>query len=141
MQPDLTSTQYPPPVEYAIPTVILKLRKWNCNKIFLATEDINIVRACKNVFGEMCVTLPKGYVNYDGKTYINAYHQNRENDFYLRSKEYLMEMALVSKCNSFVTARCSGAAGVMLMAEKFENVYAFNLGKYNMIAMEDFEDD
>lgn len=117
------------------------MREWKCNKIFLATEDINIAQICKNILGENCVVLPKAYVKYGGNGFVNKYHADRENDFYLRSKEYLLEMALAAKCNSFITARCSGATGVMMMAEKFEHVYAFNLGRYNMLSMEDFEDD
>lgn len=80
-------------------------------------------------------------MRYDGKGWVNDYHVDRENDFYLHSKEYLFEMAILAKCNAFVTARCGGATGVMMMAENFEHCYAFNLGRYDMLDMEDFEDD
>lgn len=107
----------------------------------MATEDFTIAQACKKVLGEICITLPKEYINYNGKGWINYFHIDRENDFYIRSKEYLLEMGLLAKCNSFITARCSGASGVMLMAENFEHVYAFNLGLYNYIDMADFGND
>lgn len=45
----------PPPVEFAASIAATKLRDWNCNKIFLATEDKNIVTDFKNFFGDLCV--------------------------------------------------------------------------------------
>ena len=43
-----------------------------------------------------------------------------------------MEMVLLSMCNSFAGAMCLGSAGVMMLSENFENVYAFNLGRYGV---------
>ena len=132
----------PPPIEYALTQIILKLREWNCNKIFLATEDLKIVQACKNILGEICYTLPdKTYFNYDGKTLITLYHADRENDYYLLGKEYLIQMGILAKCNSLVAARTCGAIGVVMMADKLEHIYTFNLGQYNFINLKEFEDD
>ena len=117
------------------------MREWNCNKIFLATEDINIAQTCKKVLGDICYSLPgKEYFKYDGKTNITFYHNNRENDYYLQGKEYVMQMGMLAKCNSLVATRCSGTLGVAMMNDKFENIYTFNLGKYNFIDMREFED-
>ena len=126
----------PPPTEFAAITVINKLKEWNCNKIFLATEDKDIARNFKNIFGDICMTLDKEFVDFSPVKDVGEFHLDRENDHFLRGKEYLMEMALLSMCNSFVTARCSGSAGVMVLAEDFENVFAFNLVRYGVISLE-----
>lgn len=118
-----------PPIEYALTKVIEKLNEWHCNKIFLATEDKTFVQIFKNVFGNICVTLEKEFVQYDINKWVSECHSARENDHYLRSKEYLADMLLLSKCNCFVCGITSGSIGVMMMSD-FENVHAFNLGRY-----------
>ena len=82
------------------------------------------------------MTFDKEFVDFSPEKAVGEFHLDRENDHFLRGKEYLMEMALLSMCNSFVTARCSGSAGVMVLAEDFENVFAFNLGRYGVISFE-----
>ena len=123
----------PPPPEYAAGIVNLKLKEWNCNKIFLSTEDKNIVQFFKDAFGELCVTIDREYVDYnDQKKLITKYQIDRENDAYLQGKEYLMEILLLTMCTSFVTARSFGSVGVMMLGKGFENTYVFNLGRYGM---------
>lgn len=116
--------------------MITKLREWNCNKMFLATEDKSIVQNFKNIFGGLCVTLERDYVDFVPGKAVGEFHIDRENDHFMLGKEYLMEMSLLSTCTSFVTARCSGSAGVMVLAEGFENVFAFNLGRYGIISFD-----
>ncbi|MBR4383882.1 MAG: hypothetical protein IKP64_10035, partial [Selenomonadaceae bacterium] len=54
----------PPPIEFAASMVVVKLREWKCNKIFLATEDKNILQIFKNFFGDLCVTFDREYIDY-----------------------------------------------------------------------------
>lgn len=121
-----------PPIEYALTKVIEKLNEWHCNKIFLATEDKTFVHIFKNVFGDICVTLEKEFVQYDIKKWVSECHSSRENDYFLRGKEYLSDMLMLSICNCFVCGITSGSVGVMMMSD-FENVHAFNFGKYGQI--------
>ena len=120
-----------PPIEYALTKVIEKLKEWHCNKIFLATEDITIVNACKSIFGDMCITLAKKYVKYDSQKLINECYDAGEN-YRQRGLDYIAEIALVSTCNCLVASRCGATVGVMMMGN-FENIYTFNFGKYGMI--------
>ena len=121
---------YPPPISLAIDTVRTKLDEWNCNKIFLATEDKGIEQKFKDIFGDICLTFDKKFVDYVPGKAITRFHINRENDFYLSGKDYLIEILLLSMCNSFIAARGFGPVGVMLFAEHFENAFAFDLGSY-----------
>lgn len=123
----------PPSNELALQTVSDLMTKWNCNKIFIATEDFNILKFFVERLGDKCSYMNRPYFNdsdYDGKNYINFYHFNRPEDCYLLGMEYLFQMLMLSKCKCFVTARCSGSLGVMMMSNGFEQVYAFDLGNY-----------
>lgn len=122
-----------PTVELALKTVSEKIKKWNCNKIFLATEDKAIVEKFKNHFGEQCIIFDRVYVDYNPQTdksvaYSRVY---RENDYFLQGKDYLTQIVLVSMCNSLVAARCGATKSVVFLAEDFENTYFFNLGMYS----------
>ena len=127
-----------PPLEYAMSHVLLKFNELKCNKVFLVTEDKNILESFKQVFGDKCLTTNKTYVNYDGRRTIGYYHASRENDHYLRGKEYLIDIKILSKLKYMVAARTNGSIGAMIMAEDgFDEVMTFNLGKYGMITPED----
>ena len=116
--------------------IMEKVRAWKCNKIFLATEDKNIIQFFKNTFvdglGEFFVILDREYVDHKPGQQVATVRINREDDYFLQGKEYLTEMVLLSLCTSFVTVQCSGSTGVMMLAENFENTFAFNLGTYGV---------
>ena len=120
----------PPSMSLAKSTVAEKLKEWNCNKIFLATEDKTIVQEFKTTFGDLCVTIDREYIEYDPKTWINENLIDRENDVYLQGKDYLIETYLLSMCNSFVAAKSNSVACLMFLTENFENTFVFDLGLY-----------
>ena len=126
----------PPPPEHVIDVIIEKIRAWKCNKIFLATEDKNFVQFFKDTFGDgfgtFCVTTDREYIDYNPKLFATVTRINRENDHYLQGKEYLTQLVILSKCTSLIASRCSGTCGLMMLAENFENVHAFNLGLYGV---------
>ena len=126
----------PPPIEFAISTIIDKMEEWHCNKVFLATEDKSIVKMFKNVFDNLCITFDREYVDYTPGDKISLVRINRPNDHFQQGKDYLTQMVLLSTCNAFVAARTSGTVGVMMMADKFEHTYFFNLGRYGMIGLD-----
>jgi len=129
-----------PPVEFAKDIVIEKVREWKFNKIFLVTEDKSILQFFKETFGDgfgsFCITFNKEFFKYDPKKAASQNRINRDNDYFLQGKEYVTEMVLLSMCNSLVTARVSGATAVMMLADNFENVYAFNLGHYGVFPVD-----
>ena len=128
----------PPPTEFASITVNAKLREWKCQKFFLATEDKTIADTFKENFGEECITFDQEYVTFNPKRdkATSVCRINRPNDHYLQGKEYLTQMVLLSTCNSFVGARCSGTTFVAMMGENFARTYYFNLGRYGMITLD-----
>lgn len=122
----------PPSISLAEDTVRTKLKEWNCNKIFLATEDRAIEQNFKNIFGDICVTFDKEFVNYIPGKCITSFRINREDAYFLQGKEYLIEMLILSKCNSLIMTRTFGTVGVMIFGETFEHTYFFDLGRYGV---------
>ena len=125
----------PPPVEFAASVVVEKLKEWHCNKIFLATEDKSIVQVFKQVFGDLCVTFDREYVDYVPGKSLCDFRIDRPNDHFQQGKDYLTQIILASMCNSFVAARCSSSVSAMMLANDFEHTYFFNLGKYGLISL------
>lgn len=75
--------------------------------------------------------LDREYVDYkSGK--ISLIRIDRKNDHFIQGKEYLMQMLLLSKCNSLVLTRCGGAIGAILFSGRIENMYTFELGNYGV---------
>lgn len=124
-----------PPMEFAASIVVEKIQQWQCNKIFLATEDKIIVEIFKQVFGDLCVTFDREYVDYEPGQAVGLMRIDRPNDHFLQGKDYLTQMVLASTCNSFVAARCGGSYATVMMAENFEHTYFFNLGRYGVIGL------
>ena len=116
--------------------VLAKMDEWQCNKIFLATEDKNIVQIFKQIFGDLCSTFDKAYVDYNVEKFITSQRIDRANDYFLQGKEYLIEIVLLAMCNSLVSARCFGSVGAMIIADNFDHTYFFNLGRYGVISLD-----
>ena len=75
------------------------------------------------------------YINYSPEKGAPATRIDRANDNFLQGKEYLLDILLLSMSNSLVLSRCTGSVAVMLLADHFENVFAFNLGRYGVISL------
>lgn len=121
-----------PPIELASKTVFNKLKERHCNKIYLATEDKNFVDIFKDVFKDLCITFDRKYVNYIENTFVGTIAIERENDTFLQGKDYLFQIVLLSTCDSFVLARCGAASPALMLAEKINNLFVFNLGNYGV---------
>ena len=134
---DYTATQpyqhaIQPPIDLAVNTIRTLKAQWQCNKIFLATEDKNIFLRCKEEFGDDCITSEMAYADYGGQGVINDYNVDRENSLYLKGKEYLTQMVILSKCKDLLLSNCSGSVGLMMMHEGIEHCVVFNLGLYGV---------
>ena len=128
----------PPPVDFAKSIVNAKLKDWKCNKFFLATEDKRILEAFQHSFGYRCVILDREYVEFNSlkDKVVSTCRIERENDYYLQGKEYLTQIWLLSMCNALVAARCSGTTTAMMLDNKFEQTYFFNVGRYGQMTLD-----
>lgn len=106
------------------------LKKYNCNKIYLSTEDQTIFKWFKKEFSDMIVTSEQHFYDYDGVHYISDMKSERENDAYLQGLEYLISLLILAECNCFIAGRNGGSVGTLLFAQNYEYEYIWNLGYY-----------
>jgi hypothetical protein len=108
------------------------LISWNCEYVFLASEQEETVLKFKDVFGEKLLynksARVKGYNTGIPYTEITF---NRENDKYLKGLEYLTTVKLLSKCNCLIGSLVGATAGALgFNMGKYENVFIYDLGNY-----------
>ena len=104
--------------------------KYNCNKIFIGTEDKNIYMAFVNRYNEKVITNRKDFLEYNGEALIGKLIENSVEDVRKEGMVYLVTIAILSKCDCFIGSGCSGTSAVMLLEEGFEYKYIFDLGVY-----------
>lgn len=131
-----TLKPYQHPIQPEIDTVIRDakevMQKYGCNKIFVATEDIVAARKFQEEFGDSYITNKQEYIDYKVGKGVPEYRISRENDYYLRGKEYLTTIVMLSRADCFIGGRTSGTVGMMLLSDGFEYSYVYNLGRYGM---------
>lgn len=106
------------------------IMEYECNKIFLATEDFSMYCSIKAYYGDKVVTNRKEFVKYSGEVSIGKTMQQQTKNVYREGMDYLVSMAILAKCKYFVGGHTSGTVGVMLMSEGFEYSHIFDLGVY-----------
>ena len=120
-------------VQPDIETIIKKtneyMKKCDCNYIFLATEDKRFEERFRKEFDGLCIFNERCYIDYsDGS--ISYMRANREKDRFLRGREYLTNIYILSRCNALVAGRTNGTLGAILMSDGYEEEFLFELGTY-----------
>lgn len=106
------------------------IKKYQCDGVFLATEDKSILARFKEEFGDTVMTNNGELVDYHGG-YICQKHTGRENGIYMDGKEYLANMWMLSKSMCLLCGRTSGAIAMVLMSQnKYCYSKFYDLGCY-----------
>ncbi len=74
------------------------MKEFNYTKVYLATE---VEEACKmftRAFASKICYLPQKRYKQTERRFLSEIHNERENDYYLRGKEYLMVLCVLAKC-------------------------------------------
>lgn len=119
-----------PTVTQIIEKAIEVMEQYLCTYIFLATEDEIIYNAMKKQFGDKLLTVETIRYTTSGNQNINDMHSDRKADKFLKGKEYLMAVWLLSECNCLVAGNVGGTQGALLMSQGYEYSYVFDLGLY-----------
>ena len=106
--------------------------KQGCDKIYLATEDKGIFSKFKEKYGNKVIALDVERHETIGNQNINDIRRMQKKDDYTMAKEYLITILLLAKCNCLVAGNTSGSIGALLLNEKYEYQYVFNLGRYGI---------
>lgn len=121
-----------PSVEMVIEETEKKLKEWNCNKIFVATEDSSIFESMKKTFGDICYTNKRRFVDYNKNGYIQESIPAEHSGYnkIITGRNYLKTIMMLSKCNCILGGRTSGLIGAFIMSDGFECQHVFDLGRY-----------
>jgi len=115
---------------------ILKVRQalddWDCEYIYLATEDSDIYQAFVIEFGNSLID------DESNRWTVKDLEDGKSNSDLFETKEqkinegikYLSQIYFLSTCKSFIGGNTRGALGALLMTEGFENEFIFDLGLY-----------
>ena len=105
-------------------------KKYKCRWIYLATEDEKIYQRFYKIFGDKLKVTTARRCGDIGNTNINDIGFQRENDKYLKGKEYLINIILLAKCDCLLAGSVGGTYGALLMSQGYEYVHIYDLGVY-----------
>lgn len=114
--------------------VVLKteelLQKWNCDSIYLSTEDQTILDLFKNAFGDRLNYLERPYVENVGKEPVTQVDFHRKDDRRIQGEEYLTQVLILSRCTCLLAGQCGGTLGAELFSDGYEEEMVWDLGRY-----------
>lgn len=118
-----------PGIEIVMEDVAKAMANLGCNKIFLATEDKQIFDKFRERFGYIVQISQQDFIEYKDGFLANC-KVSRMNDKYLRGKEYLIAILMLSKCRFLISSIAGGSLGCAMMVQDWDYVHFYNLGKY-----------
>ncbi len=123
------------PIQPTVMQIIEKVEEvideYQCTYIFLATEDQAIYNDMKRRLSTKLLTIEVARYTTSGNQNINDIVGDRKNDRYLKGKEYLLSIWLLSQCKCLVAGNVGGTHGALLMSAGYEYSYIFDLGSYS----------
>jgi hypothetical protein len=134
-----------PPDHPIVPTLALLVEKtkqlfkeWNMSYIFLSSEEEYVVDEFRKIFGEIVIVNDRNRLfDYDINLTVSEIGYNRENDKYKRGLEYIIDIILLSQCDSLICPMVNGAVVAReLNHNKYIHQYIFDLGTYHNTRME-----
>ena len=121
----------PEPIE-VIERAEKAMKEWNCDYIYLATEDADIYELFVKHFADKLMSDDaKRWRTTDlaeGKSNASLFSDKSEKCN--EGVKYLYQIYLLSQCTCFIAGSTRGSLGVLLMSTGFENYYIYNLGVY-----------
>lgn len=106
------------------------LENRNCRWVYLATEDDDIYNQFVDAFADRLKVTQAKRCQDTGSRNINDISYERENDRYLKGREYLINVLLLSMCDCLVAGNVGGTLGALLMTDGYEYQQVYQLGVY-----------
>lgn len=135
---DYLNRPYQHPVQPSIGQALEVTRRvaheQRCRWIYLAVEDARILEAYQKEFNDRLVFMRdvQMYDNLLPGENITGHSFDRLHDKYLRGMEYMMQKALLTRCNCLIGGRTSGNVAVMVWQPDYDYTYFWNLGRYGV---------
>lgn len=105
-------------------------KKGNYQKVFVATEDIRILKSLKEKFKTDVISQNQEYVDYKGGATCDAETKSIY-DRRKRGEAYLINLLMLAECDGIIAGRTSGSVGVTLMKKKWDDELFYDLGVYD----------
>ena len=121
-----------PNTEHLIEICKGKMNEWGADYIFLASEEERVIDKFKLAFGEE-------KIRYNNAMRFDCFNDGilaelpleRKNDPYLRGKEYLTSVYMLSRCNYLIgTYVGATVAALEINGGQYKDVYIIDLGIY-----------
>lgn len=120
-----------PTTEQVIEKIDYYRKKYDCQKIYVASEDAKIMNCFKEKYGKDLIFTNQKRI-YETKEFLNDNVEFMRREPFKRGMEYLESIYLLSKCNGMIAGRTSGTVGALLMSDHYEFRYIFPLGRYGI---------
>lgn len=120
-----------PDISEMIPIIDTYLEQYLCNKIFVATEDAELLDKLNQRYGtQLLYTNQKRVTGVttelcDDKQFMSVSAK-------MRGMQYLASIYLLSKCRGLVAGRTAGTVGAIIQAEHFEFTHVITKGRYGI---------
>lgn len=125
-------------VEQMTPKIHQWMEDYGYEKLFLATEDADILSAMRKEFGEKLIALSQNRVSVtnlrDGQILSEYEKETGGEDYNVKLEDttinYFYALYILSRCNAFIcSGQCNGWDNVLSLNEdKFERSYKFTVG-------------
>lgn len=123
-----------PSTEIVVKDVHEAMDKYRCSKVFLATEDKDILEYFKKEFGEKLLFLHQKRLSKNdmsGKMFLaEEKKKDKHINTYDDALKYLEAIYILSHCKCFIGGRTGGTKGVLLMTKGFTYNKIYDLGLY-----------
>lgn len=120
-----------PSVEMMLDKAENLVNEWKCNKLYLCTEDGEIIDSFQHRFRNKVIFYNREYVKDTGTDYVTKVRFDRDDDARLQGEEYLIQILLLTKCTCLLAGACGGTVGAEILSNGYEHEYIWDLGKYN----------
>ncbi len=118
----------------SVDMIIQKIEKvkdsWDFDRIYLATEDMEICEKMKAYYGERLIcTDQERYVISPGQLLMDLHRVKKEGEGFRLGVEYMCSVSLLSECNSLIASGNCGAYAEALRINngKYGHIYKFEL--------------
>lgn len=123
------------PVQPTMDMIITQIKKYrkeyDCDKIYVATEDQNHLNALKKEFGDDLIYMDQPRLG-ETTTYLNDDKEFTKRTPYQLGLDNLKSIYLLSRCKGLIAGRTSGTVGASILADQYEFMHIFSIGRYGV---------
>lgn len=117
------------PLEKILGVIDDCLDQENCDKIFAATEDQEILDELKKKYGSKLSYLESPRYGQVVNKSLNLYREGKTDGEY-RDRQYLLSLAVLARCPSLVLSPCGGSVVASLLHDNMVKEYALCFDGY-----------